>query len=184
MRDIYICTHLTILQKSDTGVDCLFDLYHNEFAFADQTCGYRVKPATEAAVRISDSDIFVYSPNTTTLTSKCPGQENKLYNKGTAILSLGSGCVVTTTGYVFKRNKQIGEYETKSILVDSTVNEMTGKWISETQNEELETFLESIVFALCSKMKMAKNANVRNSNMAQNAVFAVCSKMKITTSII
>ncbi len=28
-------------------------------------------------------------------------------------------------------------------------------------------------------MKMAKNANVRNSNMAQNAVFAVCSKMKM-----
>ena len=98
MRDFYICTHLTILQKSDTGVDCLFDLYHNQFAFADKTCGYKVKPATEAVVRISDSDIFVYSPNTTTLTSKCPGQENKLYNKGAAILSLGSGCVVTTTG--------------------------------------------------------------------------------------
>ena len=154
MRDIYICTHLTILQKSDTGVDCLFDLYHNQFAFADKTCGYKVKPATEAVVRISDSDIFVYSPNTTTLTSKCPGQENKLYNKGASILSLGPGCVVTTTGYVFKRNKQIGEYETKSILVDSTVNEMTWKWISETQNEELETFLESIANENTGGMKV------------------------------
>ena len=32
---------------------------------------------------------------------------------------------------------------------------------------------------ICFKIKMAKNANVRNSNMAQNAVFAVCSKMKM-----
>ena len=102
MRDIYVCTHLTILHKSDTGVDCLFDLYNNQFAFADKTCDYRIKPSTEAAVRISDSDIFVYSPNTTTLTSKCPGLESKLYNKGAAILSLGSGCVVTTTGYCSK----------------------------------------------------------------------------------
>ena len=96
------------------------------------------------AVRLSDSEIFVYSPNTTTLASKCPGLESKLYNKGAAILSLGSGCVVTTTGYVFKRNKQIGEYETKSILVDSPINEMTWKWISETQDEELGAFLESM----------------------------------------
>ena len=89
--------------------DCLFDLYNNQFAFADKTCDYRIKPSTEAAVRISDSDIFVYSPNTTTLTSKCPELENKSYNKGAAILSLGSGCVFTTTGYLFKRNKKIGE---------------------------------------------------------------------------
>ena len=93
------------------------------------------------AVRLSDSEIFVYSPNTTTLASKCPGLESKLYNKGAAILSLGSGCVVTTTGYVFKRNRQIGEYETRSVLVDSPISEITWKWISETQDEELGAFL-------------------------------------------
>ena len=111
MGDICMCNHLTILHKSDTGKDCLFDLYNNQFAFADKTCDYRIKPSSEMAVRLSDREIFVYSPNTTTLASKCPGLESKLYNKGAAILSLDSGCVVTTTDYVFKRNMQIVEYE-------------------------------------------------------------------------
>ena len=91
MRDIYVCNHLTILHKSDTGKDYLFDLYNNQFAFAHKTCNYRIKPSSEMAVRISDREIFVYSPNTTTLASKCPRLESKLYNKGAAILYQDSG---------------------------------------------------------------------------------------------
>ena len=76
-------------------------------------------------VRISDKEIFIYSPNTTTLSSKCPGLESKLYNKGAAILSLDSGCVVTSTDYVFKRNRQIVEYEERSVLVDTPISKPT-----------------------------------------------------------
>ena len=72
MRDVYVCNHLTILYKSGSGKYCLFDLFNNHFNSADKTCNYRVRPSSELAVRLSDNEIFVYSPNTTTLTSKCP----------------------------------------------------------------------------------------------------------------
>ena len=32
---------------------------------------------------------------------------------------------------------------------------------------------QNAVFAICSKVKMSKNANVLNSNMAQNAILAI-----------
>ena len=107
------------------------------------------------AVRLSDKEIFVYSPNTTTLSSKCPGlEQNKLYNKGSVILSLDSGCVVTTTDYVFKRNRQIVEYEEKSVLVDSPISEPTWQWISGTQDAELGAFSETMADENSDGMKV------------------------------
>ena len=96
------------------------------------------------AVRLSDKEIFVYSPNTTTLTSKCPGlEQKKLYNKGSAILSLDSGCVVTTTDYVFKRNRQIVEHEERSVLIDTPTSD-TWEWMSGTREDaELGAFSEN-----------------------------------------
>ena len=154
MRDIYVCNHLTILHKSDTGKDCLFHLYDNQFAFVGKSCNYRIKPSSEMAVRLSDREIFVYSPNTATLASKCPGLESKLYNKGAAILSLDSRCVVTTTDYVFKRNMQIIEYEERSVLVDTPISKPTWEWISETQDAELGAFLETMANENSDGMKV------------------------------
>ena len=104
---------------------------------------------------MSDNEIFVYSPNTTTLTSKCPGVgQKKLYNKGSSVLSLDSGCSVTTTDYVFKRNSQIVEHEERSVLIDTPSND-AWEWISRTQEDAaLKTFLESMVDDDSSSMKI------------------------------
>ena len=37
MRDVYVCNHLTILHKSDSGKGCPFELYNNHFSSADKT---------------------------------------------------------------------------------------------------------------------------------------------------
>ena len=52
--------------------------------------------------------------------------------------------MVTTTDYVFKRNRQIVEYEERSVLVDSPISEPTWEWISGTQHAELGAFLETM----------------------------------------
>ena len=92
MRAVYVCNHLTILHKGGSGKDCLFDLHNNQFSSADKTCNYRVRPSSDIAVRLSDTEIYVYSPNATTLTSNYPGLgKKKLNNKRSGILSAKVG---------------------------------------------------------------------------------------------
>ena len=43
---------------------------------------------------------------------------------------------MTTTDYVFKRNRQIVEYKERYVLVDTPISKPTWEWISETQDAE------------------------------------------------
>ena len=52
--------------------------------------------------------------------------------------------MVATTDYVFKRDRQIVEYEERYVLVGIPISEPTWKWISETQDAELGAFLETM----------------------------------------
>jgi len=158
MRDIKVCNNLNILKKVGTNGGCLVDLFMNNLEAAKTSCTYRIRHPTEFAVRLSNEQVYLYAPNKTILTEKCLDEltSNKIEIEGANILTIEAGCRVQSSGYIFKRNKEIFTDEISPILIDSIGKTNIWDLISKNaENENIKNLLHTMVKKNAKGLKLA-----------------------------
>ena len=119
MRDVNICNDVNILHKAGSSQNCLFNLFTNNLEGAAKTCQYRIQNAQNFAVRLSDKEVFLFTPNKTVLTTKCMKDTvpTNMYAQCPNILTIDPGCRVYSANFVFKRNKQMFTKDISAVFI-------------------------------------------------------------------
>ena len=107
-------------KKVGNNGGCLIDLFINNIEDAKTSCTYMIRHPKDFAVRLKNGKVYIYAPNKTILTEKCLDESasNKIEIEGANILPIKAGCRVQSSGYIFKRNKEIFSKNINPIIID------------------------------------------------------------------
>ena len=143
-----ICNGNNVLKKVGNNGGCLIDLFMNNIEEAKTSCTYMIRHPKEFAVRLTNEKVYIYAPNKTILTEKCSDESasTKIEIEGANILQIKAGCRVQSSGYIFKRNKEIFSENINPIMIDSIRETNIWSLISENaENEEIKGLLHEMV---------------------------------------